>query len=85
MRNRRAVIWTIRITFWWKKRVLAAASEVFINWLTDVTSQIPAYVGSHIAWEVSALDVPFGHDLLKDTSLLITLFPKLFEAYQKHT
>jgi hypothetical protein len=40
--------------------------------------------GGHIAWTVSELDVPIGHDLLKDTKLLLALLPKLFELYQKH-
>lgn len=63
---------------------MAAGAEAFINWLTDVTNDLPALLGGQIAWTLSELDVPIGHDLLKDTKLLLALLPKLFELYQKH-
>lgn len=71
-------------TFWFTNPALALGAEAFINWLTDVTIDTPALVGGQIAWTLSAFDVPFGHDLLKDTKLLLAVLPPLFEAYQKH-
>ncbi|KAI9874361.1 MAG: hypothetical protein M1830_009836 [Pleopsidium flavum] len=84
MRNRSTIVWTIRVTFWLVNPALAAGAEAFIDWLTDVTSDTPALLGGQIAWTLSALDVPFGHDLLKDSKLLLAVLPALFEVYQKN-
>lgn len=71
-------------TFFFTNPALAIGAEAFINWLTDVTDDKPALLGGEIAWTLSALDVPFGADLLKDAKLLGELLPKLWDLYQKY-
>jgi hypothetical protein len=82
--NRQVLTILSNSTFWWNNPALALGAELFINWLTDVTSDIPTVVGGDIAWNLSAFDIPFGDNLLNDAQFLIKVLPKLWDAYQQH-
>ncbi|MCJ1467104.1 hypothetical protein MMC07_005726 [Pseudocyphellaria aurata] len=86
MRNRKTVIRTIRVTFIFSNPGLAIAAEAFVNWLTDITDITPTRVGSEIAWDLAALDLPIGFGggdkLINDVKVLKALLPRLYKAYK---
>ncbi|KAI9723401.1 MAG: hypothetical protein M1812_001285 [Candelaria pacifica] len=82
MRNRSKVILFIRTTFVLTKPALALAAGAFINWLTDIKSDLPTRLGCELAYTLSELDVPIGANLINDAKLLGALLPKLYRIYK---
>ncbi|KAI9744696.1 MAG: hypothetical protein M1835_002677, partial [Candelina submexicana] len=84
MRNRSKVILLIRATFIFTNPGLAFAAEAFIDWLTDITSDLPTRLGCEVAYTLSELDLPLGANLINDAKLLGALLPKLYKIYKEN-
>lgn len=63
---------------------IAYAASALIDWLTNVTDDFPAMIGSELAWGLSAFDTTLSGDFMMAKDLLKTFIPQLYDAYKNH-
>ncbi|KAL9625841.1 MAG: hypothetical protein Q9160_000161 [Pyrenula sp. 1 TL-2023] len=84
MRHRTATKVALYALFFPSNIPLALAAGPLVDWLTNVTDDFPAKIGSELAWGLTQFDTTLGGDFMMAKDLLKTFIPKLYEAYKDH-